>query len=132
MGRKKINIPWKEVNEYLEAGCSGAKIASALGISYDTLSRRCNEEHKADFAEYSRLKKENGDCKLRLAQYRLALEGNVPMLIFLGKNRLLQSNAPKDQHSENINHSRVVVYQVPDNNRTKKKYLNSETLKRML
>jgi IS30 family transposase len=112
MGRKKIVIPWKDVNKWLEAGCSGVEIADSLGVSYDTLSRACKREQKADFAEYSRQKKQSGNRLLRLAQFKKAMGGDNSMLIWLGKNRLHQSDKPeelKDESNELLNQIREIT-----------------------
>ena len=100
-GRKKIIIDWNKVDRSLIAGANGVQVASMLGISFDTLSRRCNEEKNADFAEYLRQKRQEGNEKLLSAQYNLAMKGDRGMLIWLGKNRLDQSDK-KDITQKNI------------------------------
>ena len=91
-GRKKIVINWARVNSALEAGANGVQVAAMLGISFDTLSRRCNSDKNADFAEYMQTKRESGNEKLLKAQYNLAIQENDrAMLIWLGKQRLNQS-----------------------------------------
>lgn len=91
-GRKKIKIDWEEVDKYLEAGAKGTEVAAALGIHKDTLYDKCKEDKKTDFSVYLRLKRECGNTKLRLKQQALAMEGDRGMLIWLGKNRLDQSD----------------------------------------
>ena len=91
-GRKKIVISWSRVDSALEAGANGVQVAAMLGISFDTLSRRCNSDKNADFAEYMLTKRESGNEKLLKAQYELAIQENDrAMLIWLGKQRLNQS-----------------------------------------
>ena len=53
-GRKKIEIDWKKVDKWLEAGAKGTEVAAALGISILTrLARRCIEDKKsANFSDY--------------------------------------------------------------------------------
>tara|TARA_R110000822_G_scaffold232602_1_gene364318 strand:- start:1220 stop:1639 length:420 start_codon:yes stop_codon:yes gene_type:complete len=89
---KKLPVNWEEVDDSLMAGSTGVEVAAMLGISFDTLSRRCKEEKNADFAVYKQEKKKKGNDVLRVKQYKLAKDGNVPMLIWLGKNRLDQSD----------------------------------------
>ena len=96
-GRKRINIDWKRVDKLLEAGCSGTEICSALGISYDTLTRACKRDQKAEIADYSRQKRETGDSILRVAQFKSATSGNTTMLIWLGKQRLNQSDKSQSE-----------------------------------
>ena len=91
-GRKKFIIDWAKVDNALMAGSNGVQVAAMLGISFDTLSRRTNEDKSADFAEYMRQKREKGNNLLKAMQYRLAMDGDRGMLIWLGKNRLDQSD----------------------------------------
>jgi len=103
-GRKKIVISWSRVDSALEAGANGVQVAAMLGISFDTLSRRCNSDKNADFAEYMLTKRESGNEKLLKAQYNLAInENNNSMLIWLGKQRLNQSDKREIKNDTTIN-----------------------------
>lgn len=95
-----INLDWKLIDLWLEAGASGLEIASRLGIHENTLYRRCKEEKKVDFVEYKAQKRASGDLLLKVAQYKAAVNGNITMQIFLGKQRLGQSDR---QESLNVN-----------------------------
>jgi hypothetical protein len=59
-------------------------IATILGCSTDTLHRR--------FAAVIKRGRENGNHSLRVKQFQKAMEGNITMLIWLGKQRLGQSD----------------------------------------
>ena len=48
-GRKKFIIDWDEVDNALMEGSNGAQVAAMLGIHYNTLVNKCNEEKKCDF-----------------------------------------------------------------------------------
>jgi len=91
-GRKKIVINWARVDSALKAGANGVQVAAMLGISFDTLSRRTNEEKNADFADYMREKREAGNEALLKAQYEGAIGGDRGLLIWLGKQRLNQTD----------------------------------------
>ena len=91
-GRKKIIINWARVDSALKAGANGVQVAAMLGISFDTLSRRTNEEKNADFAAYLREKREAGNEALLKAKYDGAIGGDRGLLIWLGKQRLNQSD----------------------------------------
>jgi hypothetical protein len=91
-GRKKIKIDWKKVDNSLRAGSNGVQVSAMLGISFDTLSRRTKEEKNADFADYLQQKRQEGNDILFGKQYELAKSGDRGMLIWLGKNRLDQSD----------------------------------------
>lgn len=91
-GRKKIIIDWDKVDKMLMAGANGVQVAAMLGIHYNTLARACQEEKKCDFSAYLLDKKEKGNSLLLAKQYDLAMNGDRGMLIWLGKNRLDQSD----------------------------------------
>ena len=101
-GRKKIAINWARVDAALKAGANGVQCAAMLGISFDTLSRRTNEEKNADFADYLREKREAGNEALLKAQYDGAIGGDRGLLIWLGKQRLNQSDK-REVINENTN-----------------------------
>jgi len=78
--------------------CTDLEIASALGISQSTLSqlKRTNEE----VLKRITLGQAKGKRALRSVQFRVALQGNVNMLIFLGK--VLLGQDPDNNISLNI------------------------------
>jgi len=92
MGRKKIDIDWEIVDEKLGKFYEGTEVAAYLGINYATLERRVKEVHKVDFADYKRQKRAKGEAILRELQLKTAMEGNVTMQIWLGKQYLNQSD----------------------------------------
>jgi hypothetical protein len=102
MGRKKLNINWVKVEKMAMAGANGKQISSALGIHYDTLTTACVRENKSTFSDYLQAKREKGNNFLLSKQYDIAIEGDRSMLIWLGKNRLGQSDK-KEVISENKN-----------------------------
>jgi hypothetical protein len=73
----------EELIEYLsEIDCTQEEIARACKCSVDTLYRR--------YAENIKTGRARGNASLRRWQYEKAKEGNVSMLIWLGKTRLGQ------------------------------------------
>jgi len=95
-GAKRKKIDWDLVDKYLEAGCTGTEIAARLGIGPDTLYDRCLEVKKTNFSLYLQEKRASGDVLLKVAQMKVATKGNTSMLIWLGKNRLGQSDTDKN------------------------------------
>ncbi len=91
-GRPKIEIDFAEVDKLCQIQCTGEEISSFFEISYDTLERRCKEQFKVSFAEYIKEKSAKGKSSLRRLQWRAATNGNVTMLIWLGKQYLGQSD----------------------------------------
>lgn len=63
--------------------------AEKLGMSVDSLARRLNEKGFS-FAEYKRKRQEPMRINLLKKQYDTAMQGNVTMLIWLGKQYLGQ------------------------------------------
>lgn len=92
MSRPKKKIEWEIVDRMLEAGCNGTEVAASLGIHPDTLYLRCEEENNMGFSAYLSQKRAVGDRLLKMEQFRLALEGDRTMLVWLGKQRLRQSD----------------------------------------
>lgn len=92
VGRPKANINWDDVAAMLEADCSAVSIADVLGIDEDTLRKRCPQDNNCSFSEFSRRNKAKGEKQLRAKQYEVALSGDKVMLVWLGKNRLGQSD----------------------------------------
>jgi hypothetical protein len=86
VGRPKIEFSPDEMKkmEVLAAmGASNESIAEFLGCSVDTLDR--------NYADTLKKGKDRMKNNLRIAQYRLAMNGSVAMLIWLGKQLLGQS-----------------------------------------
>jgi len=91
-GRPKADIDWNQVGKLLEAGGSAVGIAASIGIIEDTLYNRCKTDLKMDFSAFSQQKKAKGDELLRTKQFQVAMTGDKTMLIWLGKQRLGQSD----------------------------------------
>ena len=114
MARPKIEINWKIVDQYLVAGATGTEVAAVLGIHPETLYNKCKKEHKIGFTEYSKQKKAKGDSLLKVKQFEMAMSGDRGMLIWLGKNRLDQSDKKDIDHTskgEKIQQNIVVLPQ---------------------
>ena len=97
MARPKADIDWKRVDELLEADCEGTEIAAYLGLEPNTLYRRCIADHKIVFSKYLQEKKARGNSLLKEKQFKIAKGGDKTMLIWLGKQRLGQSD--KSDHT---------------------------------
>src|ERR1700687_4170081 len=89
---KKV-IDWKRVDKLLSSGCLGTEVAAYFGIHSDTFYNRFQDEFGMGFSEYMQQKRSHGDALLREKQYDKAMEGENMMLIWLGKNRLNQTDS---------------------------------------
>jgi hypothetical protein len=95
-GRPNKVLHWDRVDHMLEAGCTGTQIASVFDMHPDTFYLKVKKEKGMGFTEYCRIKKDCGDSRLLSAQFDKALTGDNTMLVWLGKNRLKQRDAPID------------------------------------
>jgi len=91
-GRPEANINWDEVDKLLEAGCLVTEVAANFGICRDTFYKRCKTDNNIDFSTYVEQKKSKGESLLRKVQFDKALDGDNLMLIWLGKQRLEQTD----------------------------------------
>ena len=125
IGRNKPKIDWDKVDNLLIAGCTGTEVAAHIGIHYDTLYRRCELDKKVGFAIYLQEKRAKGDTLLRAAQFDEAVrKRDKTMLVWLGKNRLLQ----KDK-SEVTSHGTTTIEVVNFGTKAIKPWENKETKK---
>jgi len=103
-GRPRKEIDWDVVDELLVSGCIGTEVAAFFGMHPETLYRRVEDRYKVAFSVYLQEKQSLGDAMVRKKQYLKALgidkDGDNMMLIWLGKNRLKQSDTPVQ---DNIN-----------------------------
>ena len=91
VGRNNTPVPPDEVELMASIGCTDREIAEYFGINDDTL--RYNLK---DFLINGRQQLKNS---LRRAQLRVALDGSAALLIWLGKNILMQSENPVNTDS---------------------------------
>lgn len=84
MAPRRIPIDPKVVEGMASVGATDREIAEFTGVSISTLARRCGDL----------LTKSRADLRIRLrrAQIKSALDGNVTMQIWLGKQMLDQSD----------------------------------------
>lgn len=87
----KIPIDWNGVGKYLQAGCSGVEVAGLLGIHENTLYLRCKQDQQMDFVAFRAQKQAHGDGLLKTKQFESAMKGDKTMLVWLGKQRLGQT-----------------------------------------
>lgn len=92
VGRPKIEIDFETVKRLCELHCTEAEICDFLMIDEETLTSRLKDLGYKNFSEY--FKKHQGKSKisLRRLQWKAAMKGSVPMLIWLGKQYLGQKD----------------------------------------
>lgn len=94
MGRPPIRVDWEKFEFACRLLATMAEICGLLKISEAALQRKIKEKYGDTFE--GTLKRLSGEAKvsLRRKQMQVAMEGNVSMLIWLGKNILDQKDAP--------------------------------------
>lgn len=89
-GRPRVQIDWDEFERLCEFQCTLQEVAAWFRCSDDTVEMYVREHYKRPFSEVFREKRGKGKVSLRRKQMQMALEGCVPMAIFLGKQYLNQ------------------------------------------
>ena len=77
-------IDWELVQKLAHIQCTQAEIATAVGVSVDTLHRH------PEFAEVHKRGAEGGRKSIRRMQFESATKGSIAMQIWLGKQYLGQ------------------------------------------
>lgn len=101
MARPQKKIDPKQVEQLAAINCSHAEMAAVLGCSADTLERR--------FAAVIKEGRGKGNVSLKRKQWQAAMDGNITMMIWLGKQNLGQRDRqevemnPNPERPANIN-----------------------------
>lgn len=111
-----MKIDWEKVDSLCRIHATAGEIHSCLNDlgqvgSYDTLDRRAKDEFGISFAAYI-TQKQNTQAKprLRQLQWGAAEKGSVPMLIWLGKQYLGQSDkADVSSRTEHTGPDRIEI-----------------------
>lgn len=91
-GRPRFVINYVTLKELCELHCTGEETASVLGCDYDTLNANLARNGEGGYSEYFKRNSAEGRVSLRRRQFKSAVEGNVTMLIWLGKQHLGQQD----------------------------------------
>ena len=89
MGRPRIQFDLDEVEKLGILQCTYEEVAAFFGCHVDTITQRMKQKA---FSEAFTKGRDNGKSSLRRAQYRAAINGNVSMMIWLGKQWLGQKD----------------------------------------
>lgn len=90
-----IDLNWDVIDALCGVRCTMAEIAAQVGCSASTIQKRIREKHDMTFGEYWTAKSSTGMIALRRKQFQIAMNGNVAMLIWLGKQILGQKEQSK-------------------------------------
>ena len=89
-GRPRREFDLRQVEELARLGCTEEDMAAVLGVSVDTIQRR--KRTSEEFCGAIKRGQAATRNSLRRLQLKKALDGNVTMLIWLGKQLLGQSD----------------------------------------
>jgi len=93
-GRPKIEIDEELLYKLATIHCTMKEMVDIMGVSQDTLKR--------NYADIIDKGKAEGKMRLRRKQIEVAMQGSAPMLIWLGKNMLGQSDSPVSEEDKTI------------------------------
>jgi hypothetical protein len=99
-GRPYKVIDYKMLDNLCALQCTGAEIAGAMGMDYDTLNNGLKRETGKGFTDYFSEKRSVGLISLRRQQYKVAMQGNPSLLKWLGQNWLGQSDTPQQVQAD--------------------------------
>lgn len=88
-GPPKWKPDLKLIHDLSEIQCNYAQIAAHCGVSISTVKREVSRNQ--DFKDAIELGRASGAVELRRAQWAAAMDGSIPMQIWLGKQFLGQS-----------------------------------------
>ena len=86
--------------------------AGWFNCSIDTIEAAVKRTHGVDFAEYKEQKSGKGKISIRRKQFEVAMNGNIAMLIWLGKNWLGQTDTIDRPNDEPLNNVFELNYKV--------------------
>lgn len=127
-GAVSKEIDWKWFKKLCAMCCTSKEIANAFEMSDRNLFNRCQDKFGKGFRELYDEFSAEGKISIRRKQFEVAMEGNVPMLIWLGKQVLGQRDM-KDDGEKAITEVKVTMH--PDtipNGNTSEVGLRSETV----
>lgn len=87
--------------------CTEEEIAYFFNCSVDTIDRYCQRTYHVTFAEYSKRYRGLGKISLRRKMHEMAMDGNVPMLIWLSKQYLGHVNDFQNSIQVQVNNQTV-------------------------
>tara|TARA_R110002096_G_scaffold241373_1_gene433335 strand:+ start:92 stop:484 length:393 start_codon:yes stop_codon:yes gene_type:complete len=99
-GRPKVNIDFDNLDQLLALQCTLEEVAFFFNVSPDTVQRRIRSLKKLTFSQYFKLRSAGGQTSIRRQQFAEALNGSVPMLIWLGKQYLGQADKKETEITE--------------------------------
>lgn len=98
--RGEIPLDWTRLNQYLELGARLIDCSEFLSVSEDKIQDQIKRHHAMTFMEYRDKKMAKMRLRVLQKQFDVAMQGNVAMLIWLGKQILGQTEKIEQQNTE--------------------------------
>lgn len=92
MARPEKEIDQEQFEKLCGLGCTQIEIADWFSCDEDTVLAWCKRTYDASFSVVFQQKRNRGNVSIRRKQHEVAMSGNVTMLIWLGKQRLGQTD----------------------------------------
>ncbi len=89
-GRPRVVIDQKIFENLCAIWCTLGEIASQFDCSPDSVEKWCKRTYNSTFTDVYAQKAPKGAVSIRRKQFQLAQEGNVALLIWIGKQKLGQ------------------------------------------
>lgn len=102
MGRPRIEIDREDFEKLCGFMCTKREISSWFNVSDDTIERWCKKTYGQTFAVIYEQKADQGRISLRRTQFKKALDGNIPLLIWLGKQYLGQAEKVEEKVEQEV------------------------------
>lgn len=100
-GRPLKHIDKEQFESLCKIQCTQVEVQAFFDCDDVTLNKWCRKTYGVNFSEIFKKKRGLGNISLRRRQFQEAVEkGNITMLIWLGKNRLGQSDKVEFQDAE--------------------------------
>jgi hypothetical protein len=100
---------WEVLDAVLQFKPSLIMCEEILGISHDTIERAIKKNFNMTFSEYREYRMSKTKFKLAQKQFDVAMNGNVTMLIWLGKQYLGQSDKIEQTTEIAINPTEIQI-----------------------
>lgn len=101
---------FEKIELYMKSGATQVKISQAMGLTEDSLRKKVQEHYQCGYTELAQKLRTTGELLIEAKQFQEAMNGNIKMLIWLGKVRCgqrendVQSTIPAIQDDINKDH----------------------------
>jgi len=100
VGRPAKQIDWDVFDKLCAIQCSTRELADYFGVHFETIERAVKRDKGMELNDYYEQKRVPGKIGIRRKQYEVAMNGSIPMLIWLGKQWLGQSEKVEQIQSD--------------------------------